>query len=202
MPSPAELARAIDCGAPVRMGYPTAVDLDGGGVAVLDLAMVERGELDPWLHVHAHGPVTEQATWRQRLLTVAGHVVAPRDLGAVDEALAAAPPGHARHSRAGDLARLAAGTAALRIRDVMLRAAVLDAVDGWTALESAGEVRDDDPRHGRLIAIEQDGIRTGLLIVACPTTGRRYGLPVPITLTTAREARMWTMHGIDPEVET
>ena len=137
-------------------------------------------------------------------VTVQGMVVAPEDVLHVLTALRRAPSGVGRHAPTADAARAHAGAAALQIRDTMVRARVMDAVDGWGAalglpIETTAEGSLHEPAP-------DSGLRGRLLSVVCPTTGRRYVLRVPARMRTVRAARHWTLglHPGDapPEVES
>jgi hypothetical protein len=205
-PTPAQLARAIDDGAAVACGLPTYVELDDGPAsdtwAVPNLVEARAGAPDPWTVVrHLSPSLTEIGTECERLVAHDAAAATVADLAWIDAALRAAPPPHGRHSRAADRARLDAGRAAMRISNAMLRSRILDLVDGWPALAESGRVIDDDPLHGRLVAVP-DTPDARILLVTCPSTGRRYALGVPADCATARDARTWTLHGTAPEVET
>lgn len=137
----------------------------------------------------------------ERRVSVGGMSVSGDGAIAVDSALAQSA-GADRHSAASDASRLAAGKQAMRIRDTMIRARLLDAVDGWAAIEEHGQKIDDDPKHGLLVRPNDKEIRCAVLIVLCPSTGRKYALLVPRHLRSARAAREWVMNGPVPAVET
>jgi hypothetical protein len=108
-----------------------------------------------------------------------------------------------RHGPEGDAARERAGRAAMSVGDAMIRARLLDAVDGWSAV--MGRIVDGswDGPDGILCEPTTDEFSVRLLGVVCPSTGRRYVHGVPRNCATARDARRWIMR-IDrsPEVET
>ncbi|MEM3116785.1 MAG: hypothetical protein QW136_00035 [Nitrososphaerales archaeon] len=203
-PTPQELGRAVNEGVPVRFGLPIMVERPELGEAlILNLVAAHRGDPDPWFAIRTSGALIEVETAGDVGLSIDGLVVQEEDIGRVRRALRLAPPPGTRHDPEADGRRLAAGRAALEIRDAMVRARVLDAVDGWIALEECGKVIDRDPAHGILIEPAAElQLRVKILIVKCPSTGRRYALRVPHEMKTAREARIWTLHGIEPEVET
>lgn len=201
-PSRTEIAEA---GGPAFFGLPAVVPMGATAKAVLNLADAACGALDPWWVVsEPESGVVDIATASERVLVVAGMQVARSDVAAVDAALAARQFSADRHSPAGSRMRLAAGLAVMQIGGAMVRARMLDVVDGWEALRVAGRIVDDDPEHGQLVEPEARlELRCRLLLVTCPSTARRYMLRVPVSMGTARAARLWTLEMDDvPEVET
>jgi len=201
-PSRTEIKEA---GGPAFFGLPAVVPMGATTKAILDVVAASRGAIDPWWVVsEPEQGVVDISTASERLLAVGGMEVGGADVGAVDAALAARPFAADRHSPEGAGMRLAAGLHALQVRDAMVRARLLDIVDGWEALKEGGRVVDTDPEHGQLI--EPDTrleLQCRLLLVTCPSTGRRYMLRVPGEFRTARDARLWTLEMEDtPEVET
>jgi hypothetical protein len=205
-PTPSDLRAAFEAGAPLRFGLPTVVPLAAGGVAHLDLAAAARGDPDPWHVVREVGPILDISTSGDRSV-YAGGSVAPvwgADLGALDAALALGATAQAprqRHRGGANGLRRAAGALALEIRDAHVRAAVLDAVDGWSAIREAGRLI-DETSEGELLAPADEALACHVLIVRCPSTSRVYALRVPRASATVAEARKWVNRGREPEVET
>lgn len=205
-PSELELAAAIASGVPVVRGWPVAVRRDNG-YAALNLVAAIAGHPDPWWVVaRSHGGAVVQVRDDRgdRGMSVAGMAVQPHDWAAPDAATAAAPTDEDRHCPEGQARRERAGRAALRCGDAMVRARLLDLVDGWCAV--LGELIDQDPRHGSLHKPSDPDMSCRLLRVTCPSTGRAYVLRVPAEHATAAAARRWVLldwFGPDgPEVET
>lgn len=202
LPSPEEMGRAVRDGVPVRAGLPVVVRRENE-TWIPNLAAVKSGEPDPWLCTRVTGPVVDLSTAGDSGLSVAGHVVTAADIAHVRAALRLAPVVGTRHDAESNRRRLTAGVAALAIRDSMVRARMLDAVDGWSALEGVSTVIDRDEQHGVLLdppaALE---LSVRILVVRCPSTARVYALRVPAEMRSASEARIWTMRGVVPEVES
>lgn len=206
-PSRTEIAEARREGE-LRCGVPLVVTMGPGTVAVPNLAAVVAGDPDPWyiMTTPAEG-VVDLSTADNRSVYVGGMLVHGADIGAVDAALRLSRDlAGDRHSAAADRRRLAAGRCAMRVADAMIRARLLDAVDGWSALADTGRIVEDDPAHGTLIEPAPDlKMSCRVLIVTCPSTGRRYALRVPAEQHRARTARLWTFGDswdLAPEVET
>jgi hypothetical protein len=203
-PTSDEIARAINAGVPVRFGYPVSVERpELGEVWTLNLAAAYRGDADPWIVTRTAGKFIEVESANDVGMSIAGMAIGPNDVGLVRKAMRLIPPPGTRHDPEEDSKRLAAGRIVMEIEDTMVRANMLDAVDGWAAIYDHGTVIDSDPKHGVLIEPKPElQLKVRILIVKCPSTGRRYSLKVPQTMNTAKEARLWTLHGIDPEVES
>ena len=206
-PTPAELRAAFVASAEVRFGFPVVVDMGDDGVAVLDLTAAYRRDPDPWLVTRVGpGEVVDLTTAGDRGLYVDGMSVAADDMATVEAALAEVPREVDRHEASSDGRRMLAGRHALRVRDAMVRARLLDAVDGWSALREGSVLVDEDPAHGTLVQPSAKPGRAGrILLVRCPSTGRAYAHRVPAALTTAKTARLWLMGDNwmePPEVET
>jgi hypothetical protein len=196
----AALAAAIDDGARVLFGLPVRAKIDDDTVAILDLAAAARGWKNPWLLYRQSGKLVDQRTADARLIAIDGLVVSDTDLPAVSRALAAAPDDADRHDDLADAARREVGTIVMTVADQMVRARLLDHLDAWEAV--VGDTIDDDDRHGRLASPIDSDVLCRLLVVQCPSTGRTYVHRVPLEMQTARDARLWVMQGIDPEVES
>lgn len=157
------------------------------------------GHPDPWVRtVEYGGGIVALADHLDTTWIVGTMTVPAVDVPALIDALRAAPRAGDRYDPKGERRRLAAGRAAMRIRDAMIRARVLDAVDGWSALLSEEHLVDADPRHGRLYdPPPRLSLTCRLLRVVCPSTGRAYVLCVPRTHYTAADARRWVL-GLSP----
>lgn len=204
-PTVAEMQDAVRAGAPVRFGLPAHVKCADGWTACLDLVRAHRGEPDPWLMTRSFRGVVDMVSAAERGLYVAGMPVSADDLDHVDQALASAPTEAERHTPAGEAARIVAGRSAMRITDNMIRARVMDAVDGWAALLESGEEIDRSADGVLLTPPSSMSLACRLLVVSCPSTGRKYVLRVPVSMQTAREARLWTFGDgwkKSPEIET
>lgn len=201
-PTKTEIAAAFSAGADVRAGVVIHVPL-ADGYAVPNLAQVVRGRT-VWHTVHHLAPgVIDLRDEGDRTIYVGDMAVGPEDMRHVLAACAACPSVASRHDAGADVARLKAGGHAMKCMDNMLRARLLDAVDGWVALEASGTVISRDPEHGTLVAPPDHLLITCyILIVVCPSTGRRYAMRVPADMRTAALARAWVMLGKTPEVET
>lgn len=199
-PSKVEIAEAQQS----RFGLPVEVNMGSDTVAVLNLAVTDSP--DPWFVIKSRKGVVDLSTAGDRTIYIDGMPVAGIDVGAVDAALTAGRMLLSdRHSAEADGRRLAAGRHAMNVRDAMVRARLLDVVDGWAALADTGTVIDESP-DGMLLEPSTDlSLECRVLLVECPSTGRRYALRVPASLKTAAAARLWTFgDGWDkaPEVET
>ncbi len=202
-PTEDEIARAPNHPA---LGVPTHVPMEsarrGEHLALLNIAAYMRGSRDPWLRysVVCGGRVAHLATATVRAAVVDG--LSTTAFAALDLALSAMPDDP--HAPGADEARARAGAAALTIADAMVRARLLDAVDGWTGV--IGEQIDSDPSHGDLYSCAVSD-RALVNVVTCPSTGRKYAHLVPSELdgkrvTTATQAREWSMGGPMRGVET
>lgn len=202
-PTEDEIARA-----PLHpaLGVPTHVPMEsarrGEHVALLNIAAYMRGSRDPWLRysVVCGGRVAHLATATVRAAVVDG--LSTTAFAALDRALSEMPDDP--HGPGADEARARAGAAAGAIADTMVRARLLDAVDGWSGV--LGDLLDSDPVHGDLheCAISD---RALVNVVTCPSTGRRYAHLVPHELDgnpvqTAKQAREWSMGGPMRGIET
>jgi len=109
-----------------------------------------------------------------------------------------------RHDPKGAEARAAAGRACLRVGDAMLRARLLDAVDGWEGILGQCIDGTNDGPHGALYEAVDTTLLVNMLRVVCPSTHRVYVHPVPKNdeCATAEGARKWIMWGDVPDVET
>lgn len=131
---------------------------------------------------------------------IGGMEVSELDGRWVGLAVGAMPSDSDRHDALADGMRANAGAYALHITDAMVRARVLDYVDGWGAV--LGDVI-EQTSEGSLHASSSPDIIARLLSVVCPSTGRRYVLMVPGEMGTVAEARRWVNRGIgDIEIET
>lgn len=205
VPTPAEIAGAFRAGVEVRAGRPIVVRTDSA-IYALDLVSAMRGA-PAWHARHSdelgvleiREPTGETGLW------VAGMSVPAIDAVAVDEIRRIYASIDDPHSAEGEDARMRMGLLALSLRDAHIRAEMLARADGWVAIGAAADVADEDPRHGILYE-PLEGMRARILVVRCPSTGRRYGHLVPAEMLGAREARRWLM-GLsddqpDPDVET
>jgi hypothetical protein len=206
-PSAEALARAFAEHVPVRMGAPVAAR-DGGTVYCRDLAAAAEGDPADWWWSTAlyGGRVVDIRSPTDRGIYIEGvGDVPPSEWTRVDAALAAAPREADRHTADGEADRRIAGELAMRISDAHVRSAVLTIVDGWAAVAEDPPI-DASPEDGSLHNMLGSDMRGRVLIVTCPSTRRRYAHRVPVTLTTARDARRWVMAlpagAPDPEVET
>lgn len=203
LPTPDEIARAPKH--PV-LGVPTCVAMQssrrGRHMALLDIAAHLRGSRDPWLRysVVCDGHVAHLATATVRAALVGG--LSTTAFGLLDRALDAMPDDE--HGPGADEARARAGAIAGTIADTMVRARLLDALDGWSGV--IGKQLDSDPVHGDLHECEI--AETAIVnVVTCPSTGRRYAHLVPRevdgeAIQTARAAREWSMGGPLRGIET
>lgn len=204
-PSRVEIAEAAAAGVEMRLGLPVEVAMGNDTIATLNLAAI--GSPDPWVVTTIlEGAVVDISTSSDRTVFIAGLRVDGAYIGLVDAALRVGRmlPGD-RHSADADARRLEAGRHALRIADTMVRARVLDVVDGWAAMVDAGRVIDRS-EAGVLVAppaeMETD---CRFLLVICPSTARRYVIRVPQEMVTAAEARLWSFGDgweAAPEIET
>ena len=199
-PTTAECLAAIDGGAEIRCGFPVSVATESGR-AVPDLA--HPGAWTGWETVYPG--VTRVWSDRGDQYAVRGLAVTDADRGSVCRAIAAVA-GAPRHGAAGDAARLAAGRIAFAIGDAMVRARMMDALDGWAA--ACGELVSGAPGgpDGCLYECAVPDTTARVLVVECPSTGRRYAHLVSATTSTAREGRHWLMgrgaQSSPPDVET
>lgn len=73
----------------------------------------------------------------------------------------------------------------------------------WPQLLGRVIDRDPNPVVGTLYECRAPEVRARLLVVRCPTTGTDHVLTVPPEAgDTARDARRWTFHGAEPDIET
>jgi len=202
LPLQADVAASITAGTRVYRGWPVVVRGEGY-TATLDVLAVDRGSRWPWYVQADIAPgIIDLRTRGARGVYVGSMAVSGADLASVLGAVAAAPDRMDRHDDLADSMRLEAGRIALRIRNTMIRARTLDAVDGWVAIEERGDLVDRSA-DGILIHPPEDmELACRLLLVTCPSTGRRYCLRVPAAIDTTHEARKWVNRGIVPEVET
>jgi hypothetical protein len=172
------------------------------GYDVLNLAAAWRGEPDPWWRVRypAASAVYLECSYDNGLY-VGGMGVGVRDLQACWSAIRAAPGDHHRHEAWANGRRLEAGKHALRVADTMIRARLLDAVDGWAALVDVEGNLIDRTDEGTLVRAPE-GLDCLLLVVRCPSTGKVYAIRVPSDHKTVASARRWVMCNQRPEVET
>jgi hypothetical protein len=195
-PSLAEIGAAIDRGVALVGGMPALVG-DGDSYAVPDL--LGRGYWVGWRQLRDGVGVAYHGTQEmdRHTLSVGGLAVSSRDEAMVLSAIAAVD-GADRHGAAADGARKTAGQIAMRIRDAMVRARLLDLLDAWSGV--MGTVVDGswDGRDGVLAQCAAGRDHPVLLLgVVCPSTGRRYVHPVPLSLSSAASARRWLM-GLEP----
>lgn len=205
-PSRVEIAEAVAAGVETRLGLPVEVAMGGDTIATLNLAAF--GSPDPWVvtTILGEGTVVDMATSSDRGVYIGGLAVDGADIGLVDAAMRAGRmlPGD-RHSAESDVRRMEAGRYAMRITDAMVRARVLDVVDGWSAMMDAGHVIDQSDAGLLVTPPAEMETDCRLLLVVCPSTGRRYVIRVPSEMTTAEEARLWSFGDgweAAPEVET
>lgn len=196
------IADAIDAHVPLRRGMPIVVRWRHGDedcVACPDLAHVGDWIVTRW----RHGVFCCQSD-AGRVVAVAGMRLEGDGAIAVDNAMRLhSLIGDDRHSPDSDHLRLQAGREAMRLVDAMIRARLLDACDGWTAIRDCGTILDDDPQHGTLIRPHGDlQINANVILLRCPSTGRQYAIIVPAEMQTARAAREWMLSGPCPSVET
>lgn len=131
---------------------------------------------------------------------VGGMEVSELDGRWVGLAVNAMPSESDRHDALADGMRERAGTYALQVTDAMVRARLLDYVDGWAAVLG---VLIDQTSEGSLYDAVSPDIVARLLCVMCPSTSRRYVLLVPEGMHTVSEARRWVNRDIgDLEIET
>lgn len=199
-PTAEQIRAAFDGGAPVRFGVVCYVPMGTGTYAIANLVAAKRGDPDPYYVVTRFGNVVVVSTSTDRGMSVAGLVVHAGDEGPCSRALSAMPPETDRHTEGGDERRLQAGQHAMKCSDSMLRARLLDEVDGWRAI--LGKVVDHDPKHGTLHESADRSLTVRLLRVKCPSTGRIYVLRVPAALDRASAARVGTFNGRTPTVES
>lgn len=202
-PTKEDLAAAFEAGVPLRCGLPVVAHA-ANVTHVLNLVAARRGDPQPWVSVRDHGNgYTELSSANGHASYIAGRRLNGTDAVHAAAAFRAAPKDSERHTPAGHEARIAAGLQAMQIRDAHCRAHVLSAVDGWEAI--GGDLVDSDPRHGELRKSAVVPL-AHLLLVVCPSTGRRYAHLVPQECKTAKAARHWMMgrgeNDPTPSVET
>lgn len=91
----------------------------------------------------------------------------------------------------------------LQVPDPEVLAWALQRTSSWGRVLGSVIDSNPDPKIGTLYACRVPHITAHLLVVQCPSTGLRHVLVVPPDAgNTAAEARRWTMHGIEPEIET
>lgn len=185
-------------------GRPTVVAMADGAIAVRNLA--DTGS-DPWfcsMSVERNGVLAvELSTRTMRSVKVGDRILTGSDVRAWDALIRALPPDHARHSRAGDLAREAVAREAMSMLDAHSRALALTFGDAWAHI--GGKLIDESVADGVLYDAPE-GMTCRVLVVTCPSTSRKYGHCVPVSHKTAKAARRW-MIGLGPqskapEVET
>lgn len=210
-PNQEELANAINSGERVAFGLPVHVKELGHDYDIafwaLNLEDARKGAMDPWHYVRKSGSIIELESSNDAgfALIIDGEAreISESNIGFFRRAIRVAPKPGTRHDPEADWARKKAGKFAMDVSNQHVRAYLMDMVDGWTCLEDAGRIVDKDSKHGVLVEPPDEmGLNTKVLIVTCPSTGRKYGLLVPQDMKTAKEARLWTFGGIEPEVET
>lgn len=155
---------------------------------------------DPWVVLGPQrGAVRRVDTAAVTVLWVEGMLVSEQDTPAALLALAAAPEEGDRHDELADSQRFEAGKAAMQIEDAMVRARLLDYVDGWSAI--AGPLIEETP-EGKLSETKDAEADANLLELDCPSTERHYALLVPTELRTVATARKWVNCGLEPEAES
>jgi len=172
------------------------------GYEIADLMRVMRGDPDPWHSVTF--PVKGMVYLRSVSdcgIYVGGLSVGADDMAAVLGAVQLAPQLGHEHDPEANGRREAAGKEALTVTDSMVRARLLDAVDGWSALIADPKRVIERTEEGTL-CIAPDGMTCRLLVVRCPSTARIYALRVPAHFTRVADARRWVMQNQSPEVET
>lgn len=189
-PTNEEIFAAITSGAETMFGLPIYVPLEDG-FATLDIIAAQRKETNPWHIVRRYKDISFLWSPTDRGIRISDLEVQPRDWGHVDKAAANAPKDSDRHCPEGESARLNAGKHAMNISDAMVRARLLDTVDGWSSI--LGEVIDKDPLHGQLFKSADESINCNMLRVVCPSTGRAYIHRTPINIKTAKKARKWIL---------
>jgi len=190
------LAQAVRDGAGVRMGLPVEADMGDGTTAALNLAAVWRNEPDPWYVTRVHRELVEIASSSDRGLFISGLRVSQADLPNVEAALRLAPTSDESHASSANQRRMKAGEMALAIGDSMVRARVLDYVDGWSALAKRSKEVDRSSEGLLLKPNDDTDFECMILVVRCPSTGRVYALKVP-PHKTAKEARRWVMQACE-----
>lgn len=205
-PNAAEMAAAVEAGARVLHGLPVAVRMADGGEALLNIAAAAAGRPNPWIVTRRiQGGLVHQSTGHDSLWSYDGFTFPEETWGLLLAALREMPHESARHDPNADAARARAGRIVMKMADNMSRARALDALDAWEAILGA-LVDDGGDKDGRLYESADPSLRTRLLRVVCPSTGRAYVLCVPLTMKTARDARRGTL-GLspgdpDPDIET
>lgn len=206
VPTQDDLALAFKAGAKVRCGLPTRVPMRAGGTAVLDLVAARKGLPSPWIVTHDTGDVVYIDTLDDRAIVVQGVVCPERDIGTCALALRSGATEQDRHTPDGDVARQRAGEIAMKITDAHIRTLVLTLVDGWSAVTGTKVDGAPDGPHGALYQSKAEDVSVRVLVVKCPSTGRRYAHAVPLEQKTALDARRWLMNlpkdAPMPDVET
>ena len=183
--------------------YPVAI-IGRGWFAALDAVDALKGRVSWYTATMLAPGVVDLRSPGDRGLHVGGMPVSGDDISPVLASCRAAPDSTGRHSEGANEARLKAGKLALKVRDGMVRARLLDAVDGWAAIEESGTVLSRSDEDGILVVPHPDlELNGNVLLVVCPSTGRRYAIPVAAEWKTAKEARQHgVMRGLSPDVET
>jgi len=194
-PTSAELTAAFHSGAEVRVGRVTVVECAGGRTLVADLA--HPGQ---WVaHSFPLPKCSMVETSTSLSAMVDGMLVEDADAATFASVLRILA-GVDRHGPDGDKARMAAGAATLRIVNAMVRARLLDAVDGWAAV--CGDVVDgtEGGPDGTLFEVRPGVVEVSarVICVICPSTRRKYAHLVPIDQPSAASARRWLM-SLDPD---
>ena len=163
--------------------------------------VLPHDDVDPWIVSDDLGRGWIQtAALACVAVWIDGLLIQSLDLPLAMAAKVLAPEDSDRHDPLADSMRAEAGMAALNISDAMVRARILDSVDGWDAIR--GKLIDKN-EEGELHASANDDITVQLLSVVCPSTGRKYCLLVPEHIKTVRSARAWLNMGIQRfDVET
>jgi hypothetical protein len=156
-------------------------------VSGMSIKIVEDGD---WVEHHT--------PWFS-LCWIAGLRIRPDDQARAIQARRLRPDDADRHDELADGMRSAAGRECLQIGDVMVRARMLDHVDGWSGVVGQLIERTDE---GELWTHKSEDFVSHILIVRCPSTGRRYALNVGLEHQTVAEARRWVNRGLSPTVET
>lgn len=196
-PTTDEMGAAVRNGSPIYFSKPAHVPMGLDAFAALNLAAAVRGETDPWTVTYSANGIVDIATSFDRSVYVNSMEI--EQVGIYDAAVRAAPQHSDRHDGTANQARADAGRIVMRIEDVMIRARLLDALDAWVG--AVGELIDNDPAEGELY-VAPGGVDARVLVVTCPSTGRRYAHRVPPEFNIAKAARAWMMQGATPEVET
>ena len=128
-----------------------------------------------------------------------GMLVSAADTGPYFRAIEAAPDVADRHDDLADGMRAEAGRIAMEIEDTMVRARLIDHLDGWGGVCGKLIERTDE---GELYHSSDEDVEVKMLKVVCPSTSRVYVLLVPEEMTTVQEARLFINRGVAPSVET